>query len=161
MRGIRIAAMRSLVIFFASGIYTGYVPVAPGTAGAALGLVLGLLVFAPLWRVSPAGFLLVFTVLFVGACFIAGAAEKIFQEHDSPHIVIDEILGMIATMFLNPLGWVWLVAGFVLFRIFDIIKPFPASFFDRRVRGGAGVMLDDLAAGIYANLVVQVLWRLI
>jgi phosphatidylglycerophosphatase A len=147
--------MRSIVILFATGAYTGYAPVAPGTAGAALGMVLGWLVFAPLWRHSPAAFLMVFLGLFIGACFVAGSAEKIFEDHDSSHIVIDEVLGMIATMFLNPTSFLWVMTGFVVFRLFDIIKPFPASFFDRRV-GGAGVMLDDLAAGIYANLVVRV-----
>lgn len=155
MLSSRVRPMRSIVIFFATGAYTGYAPVAPGTAGAALGMVLGWFVFAPLWRHSPAAFLMIFLVLFIGACFVAGSAEKIFEDHDSSHIVIDEVLGMIATMFLNPTSVLWVITGFVVFRLFDIIKPFPASFFDRRV-GGAGVMLDDLAAGIYANLVVRV-----
>ena len=151
----RVRPMRSIIIFLATGAYTGYAPVASGTAGAALGMVLGWIVFAPLWRYSPAAFLMIFMVLFIGACFVAGSAEKIFEDHDSSHIVIDEVLGMIATMFLNPTSFLWMMTGFVVFRLFDIIKPFPASFFDRRV-GGAGVMLDDLAAGIYANLVVRV-----
>ena len=154
------AAMRSLVIFFSTGAYTGYVPVAPGTAGAFLGLILGYFLFAPIWQHSPAAFLMLFLVMFVAACFAAGSAEKIFDAHDSSHIVLDEILGMIATMFLNPTGWIWLITGFVLFRIFDIIKPWPASRFDR-LRGGAGVMLDDLAAGIYANIVLQIIRRII
>jgi phosphatidylglycerophosphatase A len=74
--------------------------------------------------------------------------------------VLDEILGMIATMFLNPTEWLWLAAGFVLFRVLDIIKPWPAIRFDR-MRGGSGVMLDDLAAGVYANVTLQVLRRII
>lgn len=156
MLSSRVRPMRSIVIFFATGAYTGYAPVASGTAGAALGMVLGWLVFAPVWRHSPAAFLMIFMMLFIGACFVAGSAEKIFEDHDSSHIVIDEVLGMIATMFLNPTSFLWVMTGFVVFRLFDIIKPFPASFFDRRVGGGAGVMLDDLAAGIYANLVVRV-----
>jgi phosphatidylglycerophosphatase A len=151
--------MRALVIFFATGIYSGYVPVAPGTAGAALGLLLGWLLFAPLWQRSVAAFLTLFIVMFFAACFVADAAEKIFDQHDSRHIVIDEIFGMIATMFLNPTGWPWLIGGFVLFRIFDIIKIWPASRLDR-LDGGAGVMLDDLAAGIYANLVLQAFRRI-
>jgi phosphatidylglycerophosphatase A len=99
---------------------------------------------------------MLFTVIFVSACFVAEAAEKIFDQHDSSRIVLDEVLGMIATMFLNPVVWTWVVAGFVLFRIFDILKPWPASVFDR-MQGGAGVMLDDLAAAIYANVMLQVL----
>lgn len=149
-----LTAMRPLIIFLASGAYTGYAPVAPGTFGAALGLILGKWLFAPMWRHSPAAFAMAFVVMFAAACLVAGRAEAIFGEHDSSRIVLDEVFGMVATMFLNPLGWAWLIAGFVLFRIFDIIKPWPASSFDR-MQNGAGVMLDDLAAGIYANLLLQ------
>ncbi len=134
---------------------------APGTAGSVVGLVAAYFVFAPLWRRSPAAFLMVFAMVFIASCWIAGSAERIMGEHDSAKIVIDEVLGMVATMFMNPTGWISLGAGFALFRIFDIIKPFPASLIDRRVRGGAGVMLDDIAAGIYANLVLQAARRLI
>jgi phosphatidylglycerophosphatase A len=153
--------MRQLVIFIATGAWSGYAPFAPGTAGSIVGLIAGYLAFAPIWRRSPAAFLMVFVIVFVVACWIAGSAEKILGEHDSSRIVLDEVLGMVATMFMNPTGWVTLAAGFALFRFFDIIKPFPASFIDRRVRGGAGVMLDDLAAGIYANLVLQAARRLL
>ena len=89
------------------------------------------------------------------ACWISGRAEVIFNEPDSSKIVIDEVFGMAATMFLNPIGWPQLLAGFVLFRLFDIIKPFPANLIDRRMRGGAGVMLDDLAAAVYANSILR------
>ena len=149
------SAMRQLVIFIATGAWSGYAPFAPGTFGSIVGLIVGCLVFAPIWRRSPAAFLIVFVIVFVLACWIAGCAEKMLGEHDSSKIVLDEVLGMVATMFMNPTGWISLAAGFALFRIFDIIKPFPASLIDRRVRGGAGVMLDDIAAGIYANLVLQ------
>lgn len=125
-----------------------------------VGLILACLV-APGARRSPAVFLMGFAMVFVGACWVAGEAEKIFGAHDSARIVIDEVFGMVATMFLIPVGMVWLVAGFALFRIFDIIKPFPASYLDRHLHGGAGVMLDDLAAGIYANLVLQAARRLL
>jgi phosphatidylglycerophosphatase A len=152
--------MRVLIVLFATGIYAGYVPIAPGTAGAALGLILAALLFAPLWQFSAAAFLAVFALTFVAACFVADAAEKIFDQPDSPLIVIDEVLGMVATMFLNPIGWRWLVGGFALFRIFDIIKPWPASRLDR-LHGGAGVMLDDLASAIYANLVLQAIRRIL
>ena len=102
-------------------------------------------------------FVALFAAVMVLACLIAGRAEEIFGEHDSSKIVLDEVLGMIATMFLNPLGWGWLLGGFLLFRLFDIIKPFPASVIDRRMPGGPGVMLDDLFAGIYANIVLRIL----
>jgi len=125
-----------------------------------VGLVLACLV-APIGRRSPAAFLMGFVIVFIAASWIAGEAEKFFGEQDSSRIVIDEVLGMIATMFLIPIGWISLAAGFALFRIFDIIKPFPASYLDRRIHGGAGVMLDDIAAGIYANLVLQAARRLL
>lgn len=153
--------MRQLVIFIATGAGSGYAPFAPGTAGSIVGLIVGCVIFAPIWRRSPIAFLLVFAIIFVMACWIAGSAEKILGEHDSSKIVLDEVLGMVATMFMNPTGWVALAAGFALFRFFDIIKPFPASLIDRRVRGGAGVVLDDIAAGIYANLVLQAARRLL
>ena len=153
--------MRQVIIFFATGAWSGYAPVAPGTAGSVVGLFVACLVFAPLWRRSPAAFLMVFAIVFLASCWIAGSAERIMGEHDSSKIVLDEVLGMVATMFMNPTGWIAIAAGFALFRIFDIIKPFPASFIDRHVRGGAGVMLDDIAAGIYANLVLQAARRIL
>jgi len=152
--------MRQIIIFFATGAWSGYAPVAPGTAGSLVGLILACLV-APVGRRSPAAFLMGFVIVFLAACWIAGEAEKFFGEQDSSRIVIDEVLGMVATMFLIPIGWFSLAAGFALFRIFDIIKPFPASYLDRRLHGGVGVMLDDIAAGIYANLVMQAAYRLL
>lgn len=153
--------IRQIVIFLATGAGSGYAPAAPGTAGSVVGLALGYFALAPLWNRAPIGFVAGFAIAFVAACAIAGAAERIIGEHDSAKIVIDEIFGMVAAMFMNPLGALWVGASFGLFRLFDILKPFPASLIDRRVRGGVGVMLDDLAAGIYANLVLQVAHRLL
>lgn len=147
--------MRQLIIFFATGIYTGYSPFAPGTAGSVVGLAIGYFC-APAWSSHPALFVAIFAVVFAVSCWIAGRAEEIFGEHDSSRIVLDEVLGMIATMFLNPLSWPCLVGGFLLFRVFDIVKPFPASLIDRSMPGGPGVMLDDLFAGIYANIVLRI-----
>ncbi len=152
---------RALIIFFATGAYSGYSPVAPGTAGSVVGLVVMWFGFGPLWAYSPAIALIVFAIAFVISCWIAGRAEIIFDEHDSSKIVLDEVLGMVATMFANPLTPVWMLAGFVIFRLFDIVKPFPAGLIDRKLGGGSGVMLDDLAAGIYANIVLQILWRVL
>jgi len=148
--------MRQVIIFLATGAYTGYSPFAPGTAGSVVGIIIGYLC-APMWQHEPMRFVAIFTAVMVLACLIAGRAEEIFGEHDSSKIVLDEVLGMIATMFLNPLGWLWLLGGFLVFRLFDIIKPFPASLIDRRMPGGPGVMLDDLFAGIYANIVIRIL----
>jgi phosphatidylglycerophosphatase A len=149
--------MRQVIIFLATGAYTGYSPVAPGTAGSVVGLIIGYFFCAPMWQQEPMIFAAILAAAYVPACLIAGRAEQIFGEHDSSKIVLDEVLGMIATMFLNPITWLSLLGGFLLFRIFDIIKPFPASLIDRKMPGGPGVMLDDLFSGIYANIVLRIL----
>lgn len=156
-----ITAMRLLIIFLATGAYSGYSPFAPGTAGSVVGLVLGYFVCEPAWRRAPNAFLAVYAAVFAVSCWIAGRADIIFDEHDSSKIVLDEVLGMIATMYLNPAGWQYLLGGFVLFRLLDIVKPFPAALIDRKMPGGAGVMLDDLFAGIYANIILRALARVL
>jgi phosphatidylglycerophosphatase A len=153
--------MRSLIIFLATAGYSGYSPVAPGTAGSVVGLVVIWLVFGPLWTRSPALCLTVFAIAFVVACWISDRAEKIFDQHDDSRIVIDEVLGMAATMFGNPQSFPFLMLGFLLFRVADVIKPWPANLIDRRMQNGAGVMLDDLVAAIYANIVLQVIARVL
>ena len=153
--------MRALIIFFATGIYSGYSPIAPGTAGSVVGMAVVWLVFGPLWAHSHALCLIVFAIVFAIACWISDRAENIFDTHDDSRIVLDEVLGMAATMFGNPITFGWLMLGFLLFRIADVIKPWPANVIDRRMRNGAGVMLDDLAAAIYANIVLQGIWRLL
>jgi len=154
-------SMRALIIFFATGIYSGYFPIAPGTAGSVVGLLVVILVTGPMWAWSPAITLLAFAIVFAISCWIADRAEAIFEQHDSPHIVLDEVLGMVVTMFGNPITFRYLILGFLLFRVFDVLKPWPASVIDRRMRNGAGVMLDDLVVAIYANIVLQVARRLL
>jgi phosphatidylglycerophosphatase A len=144
----------------ASGAFVGYVPVVPGTAGSVLGLFVVRFALASIWGYAPIRFLVLFGVVLVVACSVANYAERMLGEPDSPAIVLDEILGMVATMLGNTTTWPWLIAGFTLFRVFDIIKPWPASWFDR-MRGGTGVMLDDLAAACYANITLQVLQRIV
>lgn len=146
--------MRAIVIFLATGAYTGFVPGAPGTAGSVLGLILAWATLGWLNAHVWVG-VLVLAGAFALGCLIADRAEAIFRGHDSSHIVVDEIVGMIATLFLNPLGWVHLLIGFALFRLFDIVKLFPANFIDRNVPGGVGVMLDDVAAAVYANIALR------
>jgi phosphatidylglycerophosphatase A len=153
--------MRSLIIFFATGFYSGYSPIAPGTAGSVVGLAVVWLAFGPLWEYSHPLCLIVFAIAFAISCWISDRAEKIFDQHDDPRIVIDEVLGMAATMFGNPLTPGCLLMGFILFRAADVIKPWPASEIDRSMRNGAGVMLDDLVAAIYANIVLQMILRLL
>ncbi|HEV3109998.1 MAG TPA: phosphatidylglycerophosphatase A [Candidatus Binataceae bacterium] len=151
---------RAILIFVASGAYSGFVPVAPGTAGSVVGLALA-------WAVLPYAnahwplALAAFAAAFAMGCWVAERAQAIFGEHDSPHIVLDEVMGMIATMFLNPLNWMYLLLGFILFRLFDIVKLPPANIIDRKVRGGLGVMLDDIASAVYANIALRLVAHLI
>src|SRR4029077_11946042 len=137
--------MRAFILFFATGIYSGYAPIAPGTAGSVVGLAIIWLAFGPLWMPSPALCLLVFAIAFAIACWISDRAEKIFDNHDDSRIVIDEVLRMAGTMFGNPTAsFGWMMVGFLLFRVADVIKPWPANLIDLPMRNGAGVMLDDL-----------------
>lgn len=148
--------MFALIRFLASGSYAGYIPIAPGTFGSIEGLFLGWFLFDCIARYSLIAAIALFAVMFAGGCWIADHAERVFAKHDSSRIVIDEIFGMAAAMFLIPMSWPWVLAAFGLFRLFDIAKPWPAGLIDRRMRGGKGVMLDDLAAGIYANLILEI-----
>jgi phosphatidylglycerophosphatase A len=140
--------MSRLAIFLATGACAGYAPIAPGTAGSALGLlVYGLLAWTGLRDLELA------VIAGLGASGIwAGAiAERHFGGVDPGPVVIDEVVGMLITLAFVPVGPVGAGVGFVLFRLFDIIKPFPAGHAER-LHGGFGVMADDAVAGVYANL---------
>jgi phosphatidylglycerophosphatase A len=144
-----------LVVFLASGAYVGYVPVASGTFGSLLAL--PLLIALARSGLSTAAVVALLTVASVLAMVVAGRASRIYGVHDSSRIVVDEICGMaIAGALLPPTVWN-LTLAFLVFRLFDIVKPFPAGYFDRDVKNGMGVVTDDLIAGVYANLVVRVL----
>lgn len=141
------------MLFLASGSYVGYVPVAPGTFGSLLALPL-LLWFGyaglPAWAVIA-----LVAVVGIGAMPICGRAGRIYGEVDSSRIVLDEVCGMLIAGALVPPTFWTLAGAFVAFRFFDVVKPFPAGYFDRNVKSGVGVVADDLVAGIYAQLVVR------
>ena len=143
--------IRSPVLFLAFGFGSGLARKAPGTFGT--------LAAVPLWYglqfLSAPMYLAVIGVSIVLGCYLCGAASKKLGVHDHGGIVWDEFVGYWITMFLAPAGWLWALYGFVLFRIFDIAKPQPIGWVDRRGRGGLGIMLDDILAGIYAALVLQ------
>jgi len=104
-------------------------------------------------------YLLTLAAFFFLSCWVSGRAEVIFNEKDSGKIVIDEVVGYLVTMTAIPFDWRYMVAGFFLFRLFDIVKPQPARWFDRKMKNGYGVVLDDVAAGIYSWLCLFVLTR--
>jgi phosphatidylglycerophosphatase A len=143
----------TLIMALATGFYTGYLPKAPGTWGSLVALPLHLLLI----QLSPVGYAISLAVFVILAVLISGSAEKIYDYKDPGIIVIDEIAGMLVALIAaphHPLGW---LLAFVLFRFFDIWKPFPISWVDRRVQGGVGIVLDDLLAGLFALIVIRLL----
>ena len=149
--------MDKLIVALATGLYSGKIPFAPGTWGSAFALI-------PWYfcrGLSLVNYLIVLAVIFVVGFLTSGSAEKILDRPDPGCIVIDEILGMFITLTLapnHPAAW---LLGFILFRIFDVLKPFPVSWFDTHLHGGIGIMMDDVMAGIYALICLQLIWLLI
>jgi phosphatidylglycerophosphatase A len=115
---------------------------------------MGTLVAVPLYlAIAHLGLLQYTAVVLVAAVlgiWICGAASKQLHVHDHPGIVWDEFVGYWITMWAMPSDWVWIVAGFLVFRVFDIVKPWPVSVLDRKVGGGLGIMIDDVLAGVMA-----------
>lgn len=144
-----------LVKLLATFFYVGKSPKAPGTVAT--------LATVPLWFVLASFFhviwymVIVFVILIAGI-YICQAYENKMQNHDSKEIVIDEVVGYLITMTWLPLTWQSAVLGFILFRFFDIVKPPPIRQLDQKVKGGVGVMIDDVAAGIVANMILQLIY---
>ncbi len=139
------------VHFLAFGFGSGAMPFAPGTFGTLAALPIYLLM-VPLSLWAYLAVVLVMTLLGVWLCHVT---SRDLGVHDHGGIVWDEIVGYLITMIAAPPGWQWIVAGFVLFRFFDIIKPWPIGWADRRVHGGLGIMLDDVLAAVLAWAVLQ------
>jgi phosphatidylglycerophosphatase A len=146
-----------LAVFLATVAYCGYFPVAPGTVGSAAGLVVYLLVW---WAQSPVLEVGLIVGLFAVGVWAGTTAERYFGGIDPGPIVIDEVVGMLVTLAFIPVGWSGAIAGFVLFRIFDVIKPYPAGRFER-LHGGLGVMADDAMAAVYANISLRIVMWLV
>ena len=135
----------------AFGFGSGATPKAPGTWGT----LAAVLIYWPLSQLSPEHYLLMLLVTSVMGIYICGQTARDLGVHDHGSIVWDEFVGFWITMFAAPVGWVWVVVGFVLFRFFDIIKPWPISWIDKNITGGFGIMLDDVIAGVMAAGVLQ------
>ncbi|MFN2354317.1 MAG: phosphatidylglycerophosphatase A [Desulfopila sp.] len=146
--------MNQLIMAIATGLYVGKIPKAPGTWGSVAALLPWLLIKdLPLSQYCA-----IIAGTFIVGFLAAGSAEKLLDAPDSGAIVIDEIVGMFITLLLapaHPLAW---LVGLIYFRIFDIAKPFPASWCDQHIHGGIGIMLDDVVAGLYALLALQLSW---
>ena len=137
------------------GLGSGLSPIAPGTMGTLIAIPLFLIL-----ATQSVHIYLVFVVIaFLIGCWSSAYTSKSLQIHDHPGIVIDEIVGYLITMILVPVYWYWVILGFIFFRIFDIWKPWPISIADKHIKGGIGIMLDDVIAGILALLSLHtVIW---
>lgn len=142
-------SLNTLAVAIATSLGVGYVPFAPGTFGSLAGVAL--------WATlpsSPWAALIAIVIVFVVGAWSAGVTERHFKSTDPGPVVIDEVLGMLITLFLVPVEWTGVAIGFLLFRAFDVIKPFPADRLER-LHGGIGVMADDAMAAVYANLALR------
>jgi phosphatidylglycerophosphatase A len=140
-----------LAVFLATAGYSGYFPVAPGTVGSAVGLLVYALVR---WAQSPLVEVVVILGLFAAGVWAGTIAERYFGGIDPGPIVLDEVVGMLITLAFVPVGVTGAMTGFVLFRLFDVIKPFPSARLEK-LHGGLGVMADDAMAAVYANLALR------
>ena len=145
--------LTSPVHFLAFGLGSGLAPKAPGTFGTLAAVPFyWLLAMLPLWAYG-----LAVVMAAIAGVWICGESSRRLGVHDHGGIVWDEFVGLWITLFAAPQGWLWLIVGFALFRLFDIWKPWPICMADRQVSGGFGIMLDDILAGLYALASLQLL----
>ncbi|MFA4989603.1 MAG: phosphatidylglycerophosphatase A [Candidatus Omnitrophota bacterium] len=130
--------------------YSGYFPLIPGTAGSLAGLALYFLL-----KDDPLAYIFVLSVLLILGFLVSGQAEKVFGRKDPPCVVIDEVCGMLLSLLFLPYDIKLVIIAFLIFRILDTLKPYPIGSFEK-LKGGFGVMSDDIIAGLYANLILQV-----
>ena len=141
-----------MIKFFATGAYLGFLPKAPGTFGSFLGIPL-----AYAFLLFGQFFYLIATFVFVlFSIVMAELYDRRLEEHDSQTIVIDEVAGYLVALVAIPFQWPYILLAFVLFRIFDIFKPYPLSALDR-IPGGIGIVLDDVGAGLITNIILHLL----
>ncbi|MBV9576711.1 MAG: phosphatidylglycerophosphatase A [Gammaproteobacteria bacterium] len=139
--------------FIAFGLGSGAMPFAPGTFGTLMAIPFYLLIH-PL----PLTIYLIFVLCFIGlSSWICEQVSREISLHDHPGMCLDEFAGFFVTMIHAPTGFAWILIGFLLFRLFDIWKPWPISFLDEKIHGGFGMVLDDIVAGIFAMLIIQLL----
>ena len=145
--------MKHFILILATGFGVGYSPVAPGTLGTLIAIPVYYFlsnISSPIYEITLVGF-------FFLSVWISENAEVFFGKRDDQRIVIDEIMGFLVTMLWVPKTAILIVIGFFLFRFFDILKPFPIRRLEKKLKGGYGVVLDDVMAGVYANIALQVI----
>lgn len=147
--------VQSISKVIATVFFIGYIPFAPGTFGSLAGLV-----FIWIFRPDFLQQIIILTAGFIIGVLSSQVVEKDFKIKDSRHIVIDEFIGYLASVIYLPLTVGYLIAAFFLFRFFDILKPPPIRNLEKIFSGGIGVMIDDLLAGIFTNIILQI-WRMI
>lgn len=143
--------LRAATLFVATGAYTGFFPIAPGTVGSALAILMDR-------GLRAMGSDLLYGAVILAVCVAGGMASEVAEKHfarkDPSYVVVDEVAGMLVSLYLIPVSWIGLLVGFLLFRLLDIIKPFPCRRAER-LRGGLGIMADDVIAGVYVNLLLR------
>ena len=146
--------MKHFFLILATGFGVGYSPIAPGTLGTLIAIPIYFFlseITSPLYEITLIGF-------FFLSVWISENAERFFAKKDDQRIVIDEIVGFLISMLWVPKTLPFIIMGFFLFRFFDILKPFPIRRFEKLFKGGFGVVLDDVLAGVYANIVLQFIY---
>lgn len=145
------AVWKKPLYFIAFGLGSGAMPFAPGTFGTLMAIPFYLLL-----QYLPLYFYIIFVVVFIAASsWISDRVSREINEHDHPAMNIDEFAGFFVTMINAPHGWPWIALGLLLFRLFDIWKPWPIHLIDEKVHGGFGIVLDDVAAGIFGMVIIQ------
>jgi len=145
--------MKHFISLLATGFGVSYSPIAPGT----LGTLVAILVYYFLSEIPPPLYEITLIGFFFLSVWVSENAERLFGKKDDPRIVIDEVMGFLITMLWVPKTIRFIIIGFFLFRFFDILKPFPIRRLEKGFKGGFGVVLDDMMAGLYANIVLQII----
>ena len=153
MEQIPVKLLAHPVHFFSLGFGSGYAPIAPGTVGTLVGILIYLGIRYLPWQY----YLSLVLVMFIVGIWLCAYTARTLAVADHPAIVWDEIVGYLATMAFAPAGWVWILAGFIAFRIFDIWKPWPIGMIDKKLEGGLGIMMDDLVAAIFSLTILQII----
>jgi phosphatidylglycerophosphatase A len=144
--------MKRLAVLLATSGGAGYAPIAPGTAGSAVGVVIYLLTY----KLSAVAQIALVVVVSMVGVWAADEGARHFQRDDPGQVVIDEVAGQLLTLLLTGVGWIGAIVGFFIFRVLDVIKPFPARRLEH-LHGGLGIMADDLMVALYGNILVRVL----